>query len=182
MAKRWYVVHTYSGFENKVKNELERRIASFGLTKQVVDIKVPTETVTEIKDGGKRKTKETMVFPGYVLVRMEIDDDSWAVVRNTPGVTGFIGTDGKPSPLTRDEFNHIMRKTDQPTKDGAVQPRATINVAVGDSIRVTRGPLADFDGIVSEVNAESGKVKVTLMIFGRETPVELSVDQISISR
>lgn len=181
MAKRWYVVHTYSGFENKVKSELERRIASYGLTNQVVDIKVPTETVTEIKDGGKRKTKESMVFPGYVLVRMEIDDDSWAVVRNTPGVTGFVGTDGKPSPLTRDEFNHIMRKSNQQTSGGVASPRTTINVNVGDTIRVTRGPLADFDGVVSEVNAESGKVKVTLMIFGRETPVELSVDQITVS-
>lgn len=181
MAKRWYVVHTYSGFENKVKNELERRIASYGLTNQVVEIKVPTETVTEIKDGGKRKTKESMVFPGYVLVRMEIDDDSWAVVRNTPGITGFVGTDGKPSPLTRDEFNHIMRKSNQQNAGGVASPRTTMNVNVGDTIRVTRGPLADFDGIVSEVNAEGGKVKVTLMIFGRETPVELSVDQITVS-
>ena len=100
MAKRWYVVHTYSGYENKVKVDLEHRIETFGLENVVVDIQIPTEEVTELKEGGKRETKEAKVFPGYVLVRMEIDDNSWAVVRNTPGVTGFVGIDGKPTPLT----------------------------------------------------------------------------------
>ena len=140
MAKRWYVVHTYSGYENKVKTDLEHRIETYGLERAVVDIQIPTEEVTEVKDGGKRETKESKVFPGYVLVRMELDDNTWAVVRNTPGVTGFVGIDGKPVPL----------------------------------------PLADFDGTVSEVNAESGKIKVMLTIFGRETPVELTMDQISL--
>ena len=110
MAKRWYVVHTYSGYENKVKNDLEHRIETYGMEDQIVDIQVPTEEVTEIKNGGKRETKDVKVFPGYVLVRMELDDNSWVVVRNTPGVTGFVGVDGKPVPLRRSEFNKIMRR------------------------------------------------------------------------
>lgn len=181
MAKRWYVVHTYSGYEKRVKSELERRIESYGLQDQVTKIELPVEQVTEIKEGGKRTTKEKMVYPGYVLVRMEVDDNSWSVVRNTPGVTGFVGSEGKPTPLTRAEFSRIMRHSDDQTGQNA-GPRTTIDVHEGDAIRVTRGPLADFDGIVSEVNAEAGKIKVTLMIFGRETPVELSVDQIAIIR
>lgn len=177
MAKRWYVIHTYSGYERKVQSELVRRIESYGLTNQVVDIEVPTEMVTEIKDGGKRTTKEKMVFPGYVLIRMEVDENSWAVVRNTPGVTGFVGSEGRPTPLTRAEYNRIMGKAQQSVDKNT--PRAEINVEPGDAIRVTKGPLADFDGIITEVNAEAGKVKASVMIFGRETPVELSVDQIA---
>ena len=111
MAKRWYVVHTYSGYENKVKTDLEHRIEIYGLEDKVVDIQIPTEQVTELKDGGKRETKENKVFPSYVLVRMEMDDNTWAVVRNTPGVTGFVGLDGKPSPLRRDEFDKMMRRS-----------------------------------------------------------------------
>jgi transcriptional antiterminator NusG len=177
MAKRWYVIHTYSGYENKVKQDLERRIESYGLGNQVVDIRIPTEEVTEIKEGNKREVKENKVFPGYVLVRMEVDDNSWSVVRNTPGVTGFVGIEGKPAPLTRDEFNKIMRRT-KPETPGAA-PRATTSYEVGEHIRVVSGPLADFDGQISEVNAEAGKVKVMLMIFGRETSVEVTLDQIA---
>ena len=105
MAKRWYVVHTYSGYENKVKTALEHRIDTYGVEDKIVDIQIPTEEVTEIKDGGKRDTKETKVFPGYVLVRMEMNDDTWTIVRNTAGVTGFVGVDGKPAPLRRSEYN-----------------------------------------------------------------------------
>ena len=123
MAKRWYVVHTYSGYENKVKNDLEHRIETYGLENVVVDIKIPTEEVTEIKDGGKRETKESKVFPGYILVRMEMDDNSWSVVRNTPGVTGFVGVDGKPAPLSREEFNKIMRRSTP--RAGAPVPHRT---------------------------------------------------------
>ena len=181
MAKRWYVVHTYSGYENKVKNDLEHRIETYGLENVVVDIKIPTEEVTEIKDGGKRETKEAKVFPGYVLVRMEMDDNSWSVVRNTPGVTGFVGVDGKPAPLSREEFNKIMRRTNPRGASNAPAPhRTATNLEPGMSVRVLNGPLADFDGQISEVNAESGKVKVMLMIFGRETPVELTLDQVSV--
>ena len=178
MAKRWYVIHTYSGYENKVKTDLEHRIEIYGLQDKVVDIKIPTEEVTELKEGGKRETKENKVFPSYVLVRM---DNTWAVVRNTPGVTGFVGLDGKPTPLRRDEFDKIMRRSgDRSARSTEPAPKRTnINLEVGQAIKVVSGPLADFDGQVSEVMSESGKVKVLLTIFGRETAVELTLDQIA---
>ena len=177
MSKHWYVIHTYSGYENKVKADLEHRIETFGLENSVVDIQIPTEEVTELKEGGKRETKESKVFPGYVLVRIEVDDNSRAVVRNTPGVTGFVGLDGKPTPLSREEFNKIMRRT---SKRSVAPKRTSTSIEVGQAVRVVSGPLADFDGQVSEVLAESGKIKVMLTIFGRETPVELTVDQVNI--
>lgn len=176
MAKRWYVIHTYSGYENKVKNDLEHRIETYGLENVVVDIKIPTEEVTEIKEGGKRETKDAKIFPSYVLVRMEMDDDAWTCVRNTPGVTGFLGGNGKPAPLSRDEYNKMMRRTNK----GEAPKRTAVDLEVGSTVRVTSGPLADFDGKISEVNAESGKVKVVLEIFGRETPVELAFDQVTV--
>ena len=180
MAKRWYVIHTYSGYENKVKADLEHRIETYGLEDKVVDIQIPTEEVTEIKDGGKRETKESKVFPSYVLVRMEVDDNTWAVVRNTPGVTGFVGLDGKPTPLRREEFDKIMRRGGTRGGTVAVPKRTATNIEVGQAVKVLSGPLADFDGQVSEVMPESGKIKVMLMIFGRETPVELTLDQVSV--
>ena len=177
MSKRWYVVHTYSGYENRVKSDLEHRIETMGMQDRIFDIQIPTERVTEIKEGGKRDTKDSKIFPGYVLVRMEMDDDSWTCVRNTAGVTGFLGGSGnKPAPLSREEYNKMMRKSDK----GGSPKHTSVDLEVGTSVRVTSGPLADFDGQVSEVNAEAGKVKVTLMIFGRETPVELSFDQIAV--
>lgn len=176
MSKRWYVVHTYSGYENRVKSDLEHRIETMGMTDRIFDIEIPTERVTEIKENGARETKDSKIFPSYVLVRMEMDDDSWTCVRNTPGVTGFLGGNGKPAPLSREEYNKMMRRSDK----GGAPKRTTVNIEVGTSVRVTSGPLADFDGKVSEVNPEAGKVKVTLMIFGRETPVELSFDQVSV--
>lgn len=175
MAKHWYVIHTYSGYENKVKVDLEHRIETFGLENAVVDIKIPTEEVTEIKEGGKRESKSSKVFPGYVLVRMELDDNSWAVVRNTPGVTGFVGVDNKPIPLSRSEFDRIMRRGES----GAAPKRTSVDIEVGQTVKVTSGPLADFDGTVTEVNPDTGKVRVTVTIFGRETPVDLSFDQIT---
>lgn len=178
MAKRWYVVHTYSGYENKVKSDLEHRIETYGVEDLIVDIQIPTEEVTEIKDGGKYDTKEAKVFPGYVLVRMEMNDDTWTIVRNTAGVTGFVGVDGKPSPLRRSEYNKIMHRGTRGTT--SVPKRMATNLEVGQSVRVVSGPLADFDGLVSEVNPEANKVKVMLTIFGRETPVELTIDQVSI--
>lgn len=174
MAKKWYVLHTYSGYENKVKKNLESRIETMGLENNVFAIEIPVETVTEIKDGGRRVEAEKKVFPGYVLVRMELDDRSWAAVRNTPGVTGFVGSQGSPSPLTRDEYNKIMKRTSREA------PRKTsTNLEVGQTVKVVSGPLADFDGVVSEVSPEAGKVKVLVSIFGRETPVELSFDQVA---
>lgn len=176
MSKRWYVVHTYSGYENRVKTDLEHRIETMGMRDRIFDIQIPMERVTEIKEGGKRETKDSKIFPGYVLVRMEMDDDSWTCVRNTPGVTGFLGGNGKPSPLSREEYNKMMRKSDK----GNGAKRTAVNLEVGTSVRVTSGPLTDFDGQVTEVNAEQGKVKVALLIFGRETPVELTFDQIEV--
>lgn len=180
MAKRWYVVHTYSGYENKVKTDLEHRIETYGLEHAVVDIQIPTEEVTEVRKDGKAQQKESKVFPGYVLVRMELDDNTWAVVRNTPGVTGFVGLDGKPTPLRRDEYDRIMRKSKNHRPSASTAP-SRINTAyeVGQTIKVIQGPLEGFEGTISEIAAESGKVKVLLAIFGRETSVELTMDQIS---
>ncbi|WP_165044718.1 MULTISPECIES: transcription termination/antitermination protein NusG [unclassified Adlercreutzia] len=174
MAKKWYVLHTYSGYENKVKASLQTRVETMGLEDNVFAIEIPTETVTEIKDGGRRVESEKKVFPGYVLVRMELDDRSWAAVRNTPGVTGFVGADNKPAPLTRAEYNKIMKRTSPETPK-----KTSSSLEVGQSVKVVSGPLAEFDGIVSEVAPEAGKVKVMVSIFGRETPVELSFDQVA---
>ena len=174
MTKKWYVLHTYSGYENKVKANLETRIETMGLENNVFGIEIPTEQVTEIKEGGKRVETEKKVFPGYVLVRMELDDRSWAAVRNTPGVTGFVGADGNPSPLTREEYNKIMKRTSR-----EAPKKTSTSLEVGQSVKVVSGPLAEFDGVVSEVSPDSGKVKVLVSIFGRETPVELSFDQVA---
>ena len=130
--------------------------------------------VTEIKEGGRRVESEKKVFPGYVLVRMELDDRSWAAVRNTPGVTGFVGADGNPAPLTRDEYNKIMKRTSR-----EAPKKTSSSLEVGQSVKVVSGPLAEFDGVVSEVSPDAGKVKVMVSIFGRETPVELSFDQVA---
>ena len=176
MSKRWYVVHTYSGYEKSVKSDLEHRIETMGMQDRIFDIEIPMESVTEIKEGGKRETKDVKIFPGYVLVRMEMDDDAWTCVRNTPGVTGFLGANGKPSPLSRDEYNKMMRRS----KKGDSPKRTAVGLEVGTSVRVTSGPLADFDGQVAEVDANADKVKVTLVIFGRETPVELGFDQVAV--
>ena len=165
MAKKWYVLHTYSGYENKVKKNLETRIETMGLENNVFGIEIPTEMVTEIKEGGRRVESEKKVFPGYVLVRMELDD---------PGVTGFVGSQGNPAPLTREEYNKIMPRT------GHEAPKKTSSsLEVGQSVKVVSGPLAEFDGVVSEVSPDAGKVKVMVSIFGRETPVELSFDQVA---
>ncbi|MEE8722374.1 MAG: transcription termination/antitermination protein NusG [Eggerthellaceae bacterium] len=176
MSRKWYVLHTYSGYENKVKQTIEQRIETLGLENNIYDIKIPTENVVEIKEGGRRVESEKKVLPGYVLIRMNLDDRSWAAVRNTPGVTGFVGTEGKPEALTREEYNKIMG-IGKP-KQGAPRKTST-DIEVGQSVKVVSGPLAEFDGTVSEVEPESGKVKVMVSIFGRETPVELSFDQVA---
>ena len=173
MSKKWYVLHTYSGYEKKVKDALEQRIESMGLENNIFKIEIPTQMVAEIKDGGRRVESEKKVFPGYVLVRMEMDDRSWAAVRNTPGVTGFVGSQGNPAPLTREEYNKIMKRTSTETPK-----KVSTNLEIGQVVKVSSGPLADFDGVVSEVQPEAGKVKVLVSIFGRETPVELSFDQV----
>jgi transcriptional antiterminator NusG len=174
MAKKWYVIHTYSGYENKVKTNLLHRIQSMNMDEKIFKVEIPTETVTELKEGGRRVTSDKKVFPGYILVQMELDDESWYVVRNTPGVTGFVGSQGKPVPLSRDEFGRIMKRT-----EAGVKQRTSTDLMEGMSVKVTSGPLAEFDGTISEVNADAGKVKVMVSIFGRETPVELGFDQVA---
>lgn len=176
MAKKWYVLHTYSGYENKVKETLMQRVEVLGLENNVFGIEIPTEVVTEIKEGGRRVESEKKVYPGYVLVRMELDPRSWAAVRNTAGVTGFVGSNGKPEPLTREEFNKMMGRD---KKQVSAVRKTSTDIEPGMSVKVTNGPLAEFDGVVSEVSPESGKVKVLVSIFGRETPVELSFNQIA---
>ena len=160
MAKKWYVIHTYSGYENKVKTNLEHRIESMGMGEKIFDVLIPRETVTDFKEGGRRVTSEKKVFPGYILVEMELDDDSWYVVRNTPGVTGFVGSQGKPVPLSRDEFNRIVKRTQT-----GVKPKTSSDFVEGMSVKVTSGPLAEFDGVISEVNNDQAKVKVMVSIF-----------------
>ncbi len=165
----WYVVHTYSGYENKVKADLEKRVESMGMEDKIFQVVVPVEEVTEYKDG-KKKTTERKVFPGYVMVEMIITDDSWYVVRNTPGVTGFVGSGVKPIPLEKHEVDVILR-------DMGVETTKS-EFSVGESIRVVDGPFRDFTGTIIELNLEKGKLKVNISMFGRETPVELSFYQI----
>jgi transcriptional antiterminator NusG len=174
MAKKWYVLHTYSGYENKVKANLETRIETMGLENNVFAIEIPTEVVATVKNDGRKVETEAKVFPGYVLVRMELDDRSWAAVRNTPGVTGFVGSQGNPQALTREEYNKIMKRANP-----KAEKRVTSQLEVGQSVKVIHGPLEDFDGVISEVMPEAGKVKVMVSIFGRETPVELAFDQVT---
>lgn len=176
MAKKWYVLHTYSGYENKVKETIKQRVEIMGLENNVFGIEIPTEVVTEIKEGGRRVESERKVYPGYVLVRMDLDARSWAAVRNTPGVTGFVGSNGNPEALTREEFYKMMGRD---SKQVNVARKTSTDIEVGMSVKVTNGPLAEFDGVVSEVSPESGKVKVLVSIFGRETPVELSFNQVA---
>ena len=175
-TRQWYAIHTYSGYEEKVAESINQRVESVDMADKIFGVMVPKEKMIEIKNG-KRKVVEKKIFQGYVLVDMKMTEDAWYIVRNTPGVTGFLGGSGKPAPLSRDEYNKMMRKTD---KGSSAPKRAVVDIEVGTSIRVTNGPLADFDGKVSEVMPEQGKVKVTLLIFGRETPVELGFEQIEV--
>ncbi|MBA4370548.1 MAG: transcription termination/antitermination protein NusG [Coriobacteriaceae bacterium] len=174
MAKKWYVIHTYSGYENKVQTNLLHRIESMGMQDRIFDVFIPKESVTDIKQGGRKVTSDKKVFPGYILVQMELDEDSWYVVRNTPGVTGFVGAQAKPVALSRSEVDRIRKRVSAGPKQ-----RTLSDFTEGMAVKVTAGPFADFDGVVSEVNADQGKVKVMVAIFGRETPVELGFDQVA---
>jgi len=168
----WYVVNTYSGHENKVKANLEHRIVSMGQQPRFRRVIVPTEQVVETKDGQKVQT-EKRVLPGYVLVNMELTDDSWSVVKNTPGVTGFVGSGSKPVPLSKPEVDRILH-----TQTTADRPRAIAQFELGESVKVTSGPLSDFDGEIVDVNSDQQKLKVLVNIFERQVPVELSFDQV----
>lgn len=169
--RAWYVVHCYSGYENKVRHNLEQRIETMGMKGKIFDVVIPTQEEIEVKDG-KRRTVERHVFPGYVLVNMIMTEESWYVVRNTPGVTGFVGSGNNPTPLRPEEVSQIMRKME------AEAPRIKVTFRVGERVRIVDGPFNDFRGTVSEIDMERSKVRVMVNFFGRETPVELDFLQV----
>ncbi len=168
---RWYAVNTYSGHENKVKHNLEHRTISLNQKKNVRQVVIPTEVVSEMKDGQKIQS-EKRTMPGYVLVNMDLNEDSWTLVKNTPGVTGFVGPQNKPVPLTQDEINRLLHR------ETAERPRARAQFSIGENVKVVSGPLSDFSGEISEINEDAAKLKVLVSIFGRETPVEVGFDQV----
>ncbi len=170
-GKAWYVIHTYSGYEDKVKRDLQHRVDQMGVADKIEQIVVPTTDEIEIRNG-QRHTVQRKLFQGYVLVYMNMDDDSWYVVRNTPGVTSFVGSGNKPMPLEQHEVDRIL------TKMEAEPPKLKMSLVVGEAVRITDGPFADFDGTVDALNEEKGKVKVLISIFGRSTPVELDFLQV----
>ncbi|CAM3895502.1 transcription termination/antitermination protein NusG [Alkalicoccus chagannorensis] len=174
MEKNWYVVHTYSGYENKVKTNLEKRVESMDMVDKIFRVLVPVEEETEVKNG-KSKQVTKKVFPGYVIVEMVMTDDSWYVVRNTPGVTGFVGSSGagsKPTPLLPDEVDAILRQM------GVTTPKQEVNFDLKEAVKVKEGPFADFTGTIEDISAEKQKLKVHVNMFGRETPVELDFTQV----
>ena len=168
--KRWYIVHTYSGYEERVQRALEQRIKFMDAEDKIFKIEIPKEEEIEIR-GGQRRTVAKKVFPGYVLVQMRMDDDSWNVVRNTPGITGFVGSGNKPAPLSEDEVKAILKRAEG-------SPQVKVGFRKGESVRVGDGPFTDFVGVVDEINVAKGKVKVMLTLFGRETSVELDFLQV----
>ncbi len=173
----WYVVHTYAGYENKVKSNLESRISSMNMEERIYEVVIPMEDVVEFK-GGKKVTVQRKVFPGYLLCRCELDDESWSVIRQTPGVTGFVGPGTKPTPLSRAEVEGILQVRDT-GPEGPKRQRPRLEHEVGETVRVREGPFADFTGQVAEINEDQLKLKVLVNIFGRETPVELEFSQVA---
>lgn len=173
MAKQWYVVHTFSGYEQKVKAALEERIKSMGKADKFGEILVPVEKVMELVKG-KKKTSSRKFFPGYILVQMELDDETWHVVKETPKVTGFVGGTTNPAPVSEEEVRAIT----QQMEEGAVKPKPRVLFSVGESVKVVDGPFVDFNGIVEEVRPDKGKLRVLISIFGRATPVELDFVQV----
>jgi transcriptional antiterminator NusG len=170
---KWYIIHSYSGFERKVKESLESRIQAFGLQERIGKVLIPTESVTEVRNG-KKYTSERMFYPGYVLVEMDMDDHVWHVVKSTPRVTGFVGTGQQPTPLSEEEVQHIVYRVGE-SKD---KPRLKVKFEKNESVRITEGPFASFTGIVDEVNEDRETLKVMVTIFGRSTPVELEFNQV----
>lgn len=167
----WYVIHCYSGYENKVKRNLENRIESMAMQDYIFQVVVPSEEEIELRDG-KRRTVERRIFPGYILIQMLMTDDSWYVVRNTPGVTGFVGSGNRPTSLRQEEVDKIMKRMEADT------PKMRVSFRVGETVRIIDGPFTDFMGTVDEINTDKGRVKVSLSFFGRETPVELDFLQV----
>lgn len=170
LGRRWYVLHTYSGYEENVKQNLETRVESFDMQDKIFSVIVPKEKKIKIKNG-KRVTVEEKIFPGYVLIEMVVTDDSWYMVRNTPNVTGFIGSGTTPTPIDQKEVDKLLKRVN------ATEAQHKIDVAINDLVRITDGPFKNFEGKVSNVDAERGKIKVMVTMFGRETPVELDALQ-----
>jgi len=170
-GRNWYAVHTYSGYEDAVARNLRQRIESLGMEDKIFNVLVPTEKKIKIK-GGKRRSVEEKIYPGYVLVEMIVTDDSWYVVRNTPRVTGFVGSGTTPTSLSREEVDTLFKRM------GEAEPKFKVDVSVGDIVRITDGPFKEYEGKVNEVDEERGKIKVLVSMFGRETPVELDFLQV----
>jgi transcriptional antiterminator NusG len=175
---RWYVVHTYSGYENKVRSNLGNVVASRGIEDRVFEVVIPMEDVVEFK-GGKKVTVQKKVFPGYLLVRCDLDDDTWGAIRNTPGVTGFVGPGTKPTPLSRREVENILQVKPEGAEAPTKRSRPRLEYEVDETVRVKEGPFADFSGQIAEINEDQLKLKVLVNIFGRETPVELEFSQVA---
>ncbi len=177
MAKQWFIVHTYSGFEKKVKESLEGRVAAFGLQEKIGRMIIPTESVVEVR-GGKKVVSPRMCYPGYVLVEMDLDDYTWHVVRSTPRVTGFVGSGQTPSPLTEEEVQNILNRA----TSTAEKPKPKLSFDRNEQVRIVDGPFANFNGVVEEIDPDHSRLKVSVTIFGRATPVELdfaSVEKLS---
>jgi transcriptional antiterminator NusG len=172
----WYVVHTYAGYENKVKQNLASRVRSMNVEERIFEVVIPMEDVIEFKNG-RKVVVQKKVFPGYLLTRMDLDDDSWYVVRNTPGVTGFVGSGAKPTPLSRREVEDILGVKPEGAPEKKARPR--LEFEEGEQVRVTTGPFAEFNGAISEIDVDRSKLKVLVNIFGRETPVELEFGQVA---
>ena len=172
-TKNWYIVHTYSGFENKVKESLEERVKAYGLQDKVGDVLIPTEDVVEMRAGKKVVTSKRF-FPGYILVEMDMTDDAWHVVKNTPKVTGFVGAGAKPTPLSKEEVEQILEQV----KSAAEKPKPKYMFEKGEQVRINEGPFTSFNGVVDEVNLDKNTLKVMVTIFGRSTPVELDFLQV----
>jgi len=173
MAMRWYIIHVYSGFERKVEQAIREQAQIKGLAERFEEVMVPSEEVVEMRRGQK-VTSERKFFPGYVLVKVDLDDESWHLVKNTPKVTGFLGAGGRPVPITEAEAERIINQV----KDGVERPKPLISFEVGEAVRVCDGPFASFNGLVEEVDEERSRVKVGVTIFGRATPVELEYAQV----
>ncbi len=170
-SRQWYAIHTYSGYEEKVADSIEQRINNVDIADKIFDVIVPKEKQIEIKNG-KRKVVEKKIFQGYVLVEMELTDETWYIVRNTPGVTGFVGTTTEPTPVSEKEIAKIRKRM------GVEDPKHSINLVVGEVVSITDGPFKGFDGSVSEIDTQKGKIKVLVSMFGRDTPVELDALQV----